>query len=1501
MRSEKVNVYNNKVYSTLQTIKTILKFLRGLLIVLVVLYGTLAVMLTLPSVQRHVSVALGEELSRMLHTHVSVGHLTIGYPNRIIVDEVELDDLNGSPLLRAARLSARFEWMPLLREGRISVHTAQVFGLHLTMNRTRPEEPLNLQFLLDAFASSDTSENNRIDLRINSLLVRRCRLRYDVMSEKVTPGVFNPNHIAVDNINATMALKAFRHDSLNVQVKRLDLTEQSGFRLDGLQMHLLGNPQMINFNEFEMSLPDSRIRFDSIHINLAEVEGDTTLARPYLSRIDGRMRRSYLTPADLASFMPKLRHFRDAMYVDASVRGDREMLEIPLMQVRSQGDQVALRLDNALVHLPLDTLEKMEVSANVSYLNVTNEGIPFLWHNLMGDEAALPEVLQNLKHIRFDGKVGGELDNMSTYGHLATGIGEVVADARILYLVDSTLVCKGHIASDSLDMETLMGGEQELGTVSFNLDFDGKLPLRGEPDLYLNGNIPTLQYSGYEYQNILLDGWLKKNSFDGQLALEDPNVKLMADGHVSVSGGIPTFDMTARVDHFRPYDLQLTKDREGYEYASVIRAHFQGNALSNVTGVLSVDSLMATLPRDTFFMPELTFAAEIIDANKKLITVESDAVQARIEGDYAYETLPESFEQILEKYLPSLFKNRNRRTHEVDNEFSFDIKLADSNFYPYVLGIPLKIMPSASLKGFISNKQGRVDIVGDVPHLTYGEAVFEIGNVRCYNSSEYIMANFSIAKQMADKARVTLMMDLRAEDDRLDTHFAWGNDSPVTYAGNVETETLFNTMNNGKSDFVRADVKIKPSEIIINDTVWNVAESAIRLDSGYVDVQGVGVQHGNQYLVVNGRLGENVSDSLVIDLKGVAVEYILDIVQFKAVDFSGRATGKVHVNGALRKNIQARTDLHVEDFHFNDGLMGDMDVSAHWDEEVGVVLDADIREADTVASTQVAGYISPQKKGLDLQIDARNTNLSFLNSFIGGIFADVSGRATGAVHLHGAFKELNLEGRAIATASLTPRILNTPFHIENDSVILALDAISFPDVTAFDPDGNTVRLNGQVTHQHLKNMAYDFSINPDHACFYNTTDFGDMPFYGKIYGSGNARLYGGGNELNVDGNVTSERGTTFVFNMSTPEAITNNNFITFVDCTSRPKQMVVDDLRLFQHAENKEEEEGAPLQVFINANIDATPNADVRVIMDMRSGDHISANGTGNIQVAFTNENTTLRGKYVIESGEYKMSIQDVIRKDFQLQQGSEVTFTGNGGEAELDLKAVYAVNSASLSDLIPDATFNQNTVKVNCIINMTGKLDDPVLDFDLELPTVNDEERQLVRSAISTDEQMRMQIIYLLAIGKFYTYDYAAVEGQQSSDAVSSLLSSTLSGQLNNLLSQALDMDNWNFSSNFSTGQEGWSDLEVEGILSGRLLNNRLLVNGNFGYRENQMRNSNFVGDFNAQLLLTPTGELALKAYNMTNDRYFAKQTFNTQGVGFVYKREFDNWRDFFRLKKNN
>ena len=197
--------------------------------------------------------------------------------------------------------------------------------------------------------------------------------------------------------------------------------------------------------------------------------------------------------------------------------------------------------------------------------------------------------------------------------------------------------------------------------------------------------------------------------------------------------------------------------------------------------------------------------------------------------------------------------------------------------------------------------------------------------------------------------------------------------------------------------------------------------------------------------------------------------------------------------------------------------------------------------------------------------------------------------------------------------------------------------------------------------------------------------------------------------------------------------------------------------------------------------------------------------------------------------------------------------------------------------------------------MNLTGSLSSPTIKFDLELPTISEEDRELVRSATSTEEQMNTQIIYLLGIGKFYAYDYNE-NANQSSNATSSLAFSTLSGQLNNMLSQVMENKNWNLGANFSTGQEGWSDVEAEAILSGRLLNNRLLINGNFGYRENVMANTNFVGDFEAIWLLTKNGEFRLRGYNQTNDRYFTKSTLTTQGIGFIYKKDFDQWADLFQ-----
>jgi hypothetical protein len=87
--------------------------------------------------------------------------------------------------------------------------------------------------------------------------------------------------------------------------------------------------------------------------------------------------------------------------------------------------------------------------------------------------------------------------------------------------------------------------------------------------------------------------------------------------------------------------------------------------------------------------------------------------------------------------------------------------------------------------------------------------------------------------------------------------------------------------------------------------------------------------------------------------------------------------------------------------------------------------------------------------------------------------------------------------------------------------------------------------------------------------------------------------------------------------------------------------------------------------------------------------------------------------------------------------------------------------------------------------------------------------------------------------------------------------------------------------------------------MLSGQLLNNRLIINGNFGYRDNLARNTSFIGDIDLEYKLTESGNIRLRAYNHFNDRtYSLRSAYTTQGAGLVFMREFDDFRYILRKR---
>lgn len=1444
------------------------------------------------------SVFVAEELSDLLNTRVTIGRINIGLLNRIIIDDVLLDDQDEQEMLKVTRLSAKFDIMPFFK-GKISISSVQLFGFNINLQKKTPDSPPNFKFVLDAFASNDTvKKDNSLDLRINSILIRRGRMAYHVLSEEETPGKFNAKHVQLQNIIANISLKALSKDSINLGIKRLSLDEKvSGFSLKKMSLKLVANSRQTSIDNFAIELPETSLKLDTIHLIYDSLKAFDRFTEQV--RFSFRTLPSQITLKDISPFLPALSHFKEPISLDMEVKGTVNQLTCSHLEITADNRQFRLKGDVALQDLshPQDAY----VFGTLSELTATTRGVGFLVRNLSHDYNGVPPVLERLGNVSFRGEVSGYFTDIVTYGQLHTDLGGVNMDLKLSSDKSKGLFAySGAVKTTDYKLGKLLANEQ-LGEITFNLDVHGRHVTDRLPVVELKGLIASVDYSRYRYENITLDGEYKQGGFNGKVALDDPNGSIYLNGDVNVSSRIPTFNFQAIINKLRPHDLNLTSKYPDTEFSLKLRANFTGGSVDEMIGEINVDSLEFMSPEKQYFMNNMNIRASKQN-NENQLRLTSEFLTASVEGKFQYHTLPASILNIMRKYVPSLILPP-KKPIETHNNFQFDIHIYNTDILSTIFDIPLTVYTHSTLKGYFNDPLQRLRVEGYFPRLQYKNNFIESGMILCENPSDHIRARVRLTN-LKKKGAVNLSLDAQAKDDNISTTLNWGNSAAVTYSGQLAAVAKF-LRTEGEKPLLKAMVEVKPTDIILNDTLWQIHPSQVVVDSGKVDVNNFYFSHQDRYVRINGCLSDNPQDSVKVDLKDINMGYVFDIASISDdVNFEGDATGTAYASGVFKKPVM-NTRLFIKNFSLNQGRLGDLNIYGEWDNENrGIRLDASIKDISTTPS-RVTGIIHPLKpeSGLDLNIEANELNLKFLEHYMKSIANDIKGRATGKVHFYGKFKGLNLDGAVMTDASMNFDILNTHFAIK-DTILLAPTGLTFNNIHISDMEGHSGRMNGYLHFQHFKNLNYRFEIQANNMLVMNTKESTDMPFYGTVYGTGNALLTGNAIQgLDVNVAMTTNRNSIFTYINGSVASATSNQFIKFVDKT--PRRTIQDSIQIISYYEQlqqkrQEAEEEQKTDIRLNILVDATPDATMKIIMDPVAGDYISGKGTGNIRTEFYNKgDVKMFGSYQINQGVYKFSLQEVIRKDFVIKNGSTITFNGAPLDANLDIQASYTVNSASLNDLIPEESssiIQQPNVKVNCIMNLSGILVRPTIKLGIELPNERDEVQTLVRNYISTEEQMNMQILYLLGIGKFYTED---ARNNQNSNVMSSVLSSTLSGQLNNALSQVFETNNWNIGTNLSTGDKGWTDMEVEGILSGQLLNNRLLINGNFGYRDNPMANTNFVGDFEAEWLINRSGDIRLKAYNETNDRYYTKTNLTTQGVGIMYKKDFNKWSDLFFWNK--
>jgi len=553
----------------------------------------------------------------------------------------------------------------------------------------------------------------------------------------------------------------------------------------------------------------------------------------------------------------------------------------------------------------------------------------------------------------------------------------------------------------------------------------------------------------------------------------------------------------------------------------------------------------------------------------------------------------------------------------------------------------------------------------------------------------------------------------------------------------------------------------------------------------------------------------------------------------------------------------------------------------------------------------VNGIIYPVKEELSIDFNAENADARFLRKYLDKVVQNLTGDLSGHLRLFGDLNNPTVEGDVYAkNCRFGIGYLNT-FYTFTDSIKCLPDTIKASNITIYDERGNKAIASGYVKH-HLF-QTFKFSANIDYSNFmiYNATKTQNPMFYGTSFGNGTASLYGTQDLINIDVTAQNTVNSQMTLNFMEETDIVDYDFIRFVS-VKHPKVQTAKTTRNTVLTPASYNSNSGP-ELRFNLLLDVTPDATINMVMDPVSGDKISGYGKGNLQIQYgTKTPLKVLGNYAIEHGKYNFTLQQLFFRNFNIQDGSSVAFRGDPYTAELNIKANYTVN-ANLEDLDPqliaDKKSARNIIPVSCILLLTGPLDRPAVAFDLDLPGSPEELVRQVKSYIRTDDMMSRQIVYLLVLSRFYTPPEYVRDNNANANSNWSYLTSTLSTQISNVL--GLLSSNFKVGTIFHQSNAGTqTGTEFEVLLSSQLLNNRLIFNGNFGYSNNPLFNDTqnktpLIGDFDIEYKLSKSGDIRLNGFNHYNYRYFNSLTPEmTQGIGILFRKDFNHWRDLF--KKN-
>ncbi|MBQ2395258.1 MAG: translocation/assembly module TamB domain-containing protein, partial [Alistipes sp.] len=530
---------------------------------------------------------------------------------------------------------------------------------------------------------------------------------------------------------------------------------------------------------------------------------------------------------------------------------------------------------------------------------------------------------------------------------------------------------------------------------------------------------------------------------------------------------------------------------------------------------------------------------------------------------------------------------------------------------------------------------------------------------------------------------------------------------------------------------------------------------------------------------------------------------------------------------------------------------------------------------------------------------------ALIDPLLKGVISNTRGVAIADLTFSGERRAAELRGDIkVRDLSTTIDYTQVEYRVPSAMIKVRNNLFHADGIDVYDVEKNRGKLAFDLSLNHLSNISYKLNVEPRKMMVLNTTARDNDYFYGKVYASGSATIEGDKSGVNMSINATTDDNTEFYLPLSGKTDVSNADFVIFEaadkpDTTNylvRKKMMFERRQRTSSYSENAMD---------INMSLDVRPNAMCQLVIDPTVGDIIKGRGEGtlNLHINPGQNAFEMYGDYTITEGSYLFTLQNIINKKFIIDEGSTISWTGDPLDAMLNIDAVYKVKASLQPLLAGSVSSNTSTraVPVDCIIHLSDRLTKPAVEFDVVVPNADPDVQAVVANALSTPESRSQQFLYLLVANSFIS------EGTSNMSADIGVTASAATGfeLLSNQLSNWLSADDYNIVIRYRPKTEVASD-EIDFGFSTELINNRLLleVEGNYMVDSSMAVNqnaANLMGEAYLTWIIDRAGNLRLKGFTHTIDRFDENQGLQETGIGIYYKQSFNNLKDLKQRIKDN